>query len=386
MTVKQAQPTFRQQVGLWVMIGKQIASSYVWWAMLIAFLVGAAIGLIVIGWWLWPVQWNNAKPSSLSNQPSDNPAENRTYMWSYLNFAATTYGTGSMSIEQTAMYLGEGWTVEQISAVLQKMIDGNYAGNKVYLTKFRDDLNAYVQGGGQIGPPGAAANQPGISSTVAIILAILILVLIIIGALLIVRRLRSEKPRQTPTAPTATTTVTGDHVMVDTGPVVVPAVSRAAGGARPVEKTAWLGETRPPLTQFASTYAFGDDRYDMSSSIETPSGDFLGECGVGISETIGAGLPEKVTALEVWVFDKNDVRTVTKVLMSDFAYNDPSIRAKLAPKGDAVLARKGEVVELKTQTLKINARIVDVVYGGGSPANSYFQQVTLELATWSDGQ
>ncbi len=171
-----------------------------------------------------------------------------------------------------------------------------------------------------------------------------------------------------------------------TGPVVVPAVSRAAGGARPVEKTAWLGETRPPLTQFASTYAFGDDRYDMSSSIETPSGDFLGECGVGISETIGAGLPEKVTALEVWVFDKNDVRTVTKVLMSDFAYNDPSIRAKLAPKGDAVLARKGEVVELKTQTLKINARIVDVVYGGGSPANSYFQQVTLELATWSDGQ
>ncbi len=386
MTVKQAQPTFRQQVGLWVMIGKQIASSYVWWAMLIAFLVGAAIGLIVIGWWLWPVQWNNAKPSSLSNQPSDNPAENRTYMWSYLNFAATTYGTGSMSIEQTAMYLGEGWTVEQISAVLQKMIDGNYAGNKVYLTKFRDDLNAYVQGGGQIGPPGAAANQPGISSTVALVLTAIVLILILIGALLLIHRLRSEKPRQMPTAPTATTTVTGDHVMVDTGPVVVPAVSRAAGGARPVEKTAWLGETRPPLTQFASTYAFGDDRYDMSSSIETPSGDFLGECGVGISETIGAGLPEKVTALEVWVFDKNDVRTVTKVLMSDFAYNDPSIRAKLAPKGDAVLARKGEVVELKTQTLKINARIVDVVYGGGSPANSYFQQVTLELATWSDGQ
>jgi hypothetical protein len=34
--------------------------------------------------------------------------------------------------------------------------------------------------------------------------------------------------------------------------------------------------------------------------------------------------------------------------------------------------------------LKINARIVDLVYGSGTPANSYFQQVTLELATWSD--
>ena len=63
-----------------------------------------------------------------------------------------------------------------------------------------------------------------------------------------------------------------------------------------------------------------------------------------------------------------------------------ALRAKLAPKGDAVLAQPGEVVELKTQTLKINARIVDLTYGSGTPANSYFQQVTLELATWSDAQ
>jgi hypothetical protein len=206
-------------------------------------------------------------------------------------------------------------------------------------------------------------------------------------AIWIIRRLRSEKPRQVATVPSTKTAVSGEQVMVDTGAaVVVPAVSRAAGGARPVEKTAWPGETRAPLTQFATTYAFGDDRYDMSSSIETPGGDFLGECGVGISETIGSGTPEKVTALEVWVFDKNDVRTVTKVLMSEYAFNDAALRAKLAPKGDAVLARPGEVVELKTQTLKINARIVDVVYGSSTPANSYFQQVTLELATWSDSQ
>ena len=306
-------------------------------------------------------------------------------MQSFLNFAATTYGTNSMSIEETAKYLGEGWTVQDVSAVLQKMIDGNFAGNQVYLKKFQSDLNAYAQAGGTIGPPNASPNVPGISSEVAVVLAILILLLVIIGAFLILRRLRSEKPRPVTTVP-STTTVSGDQTMVDTGAVVVPAVSRAAGGARPVEKTAWPGETRAPLTQFATTYAFGDDRYDMSSSIETPGGDFLGECGVGISETIGTGTPEKVTALEVWVFDKNDVRTVTKVLMSEFAFDDPALRAKLAPKGEPVLARPGEVVELKTQTLKINARIVDVVYGGGTPANSYFQQVTLEMATWSDSQ
>jgi hypothetical protein len=219
---------------------------------------------------------------------------------------------------------------------------------------------------------------------VALLLAIIVLALVIIGAILLIMRLRSEKPSKV-TVTGAPTTTTPEGVVVDTGgAVVVPAVSRAVGGARPVEKTAWPGESRAPLTQFATTYALGDDRYDMSSSIETPGGDFLGECGVGISETIGAGVPEKVTALEVWVFDKNDVRTVTKVLMSEYAFNDPGIRTKLAPKGDAVLAQPGELIELKTQTLKINARIVDVVYGSGTPANSYFQQVKLELATWSD--
>jgi hypothetical protein len=359
---------------MYVMIGKQMASSYPWWAMFFAFLVGLIIGWMVLGWGLWPVQWSQAKPASLSNVP----AENKEYMQSYLNFAATTYGTGSMAIDQVAKYLGEGWTVQEITAVLDQMIAGNYAQNKVYLEKFKNDLNIAVQTGkAQIGPPNASTSTTGISRELAIALALLALVLIVVGAILLIRRLRSDKPEVT--AVSTTPAVATDAA------AVVPAVSRAAGGARPVEKTAWPGETRAPLTQFASTYAFGDDRYDMSSSIETSGGDFLGECGVGISESLG-GTPEKVTALEVWVFDKNDVRTVTKVLMSEHAFNDAALRAKLAPKGDAVLARPGEVVELKTQTLKINARLVDVVYGGGTPANSYFQQVTLELATWSDSQ
>jgi len=361
---------------MYVTIGKQMASSYPWWAMLIAFLVGVAVGLVVLGWWLWPVQWYNAIPSSLSPQ----------YQQAYLNNSANSYAVG-MPIGDISTQLGEGWSsqsgvtnMQVVVNILNEMIQVHYAGNDTRLIAFRDALQTY----GTVGPTNVPTNQPGITSQAAAVLAILILLLVIIGAFLIFRRLRSEKPR-----PAAVTGMGGsaaaETAAVDTGAAaVIPAVSRAAGGARPVEKTAWPGETRSPLTQFATTYAFGDDRYDMSSSIETAGGDFLGECGVGISETIGTGAPEKVTALEVWVFDKNDVRTVTKVLMSEYAFNEPGLRAKLAPKGDAVLARPGEVVELKTQTLKINARIVDVVYGSGTPANSYFQQVMLELATWSD--
>jgi hypothetical protein len=357
---------------MYVMIGKQVASSYPWWAMLIAFLVGMAVGLIVLGWWLWPVQWTAAKPSSLSQQ----------YQQAYLNDSANSYAVG-MPIGDVSGQLGEGWSdqanvtdMQVVVNILNDMIQHQYAGNTTRLIAFRDALQTY----GTVGPANVPKSQPGISSQTAILLAILILILIIIGAWLIIRRLRSEKPQQMAAVTTTTSEVEAGAA------VVVPTVSRAVGGARPVEKTAWAGETRPPLTQFATTYALGDDRYDMSSSIETSGGDFLGECGVGISETIGTGTPEKVTALEVWVFDKNDVRTVTKVLMSEFAFNDSALRAKLAPKGDAVLARSGEVIELKTQTLKINARIVDVVYGSGAPTNSYFQQVTLELATWSDSQ
>jgi hypothetical protein len=138
-----------------------------------------------------------------------------------------------------------------------------------------------------------------------------------------------------------------------------------------------------PVSQYMSTYILGDDLYDDSFSIETPSGEFLGECGSGISETIGVGDPKKVTATEVWLFDKNDIRTVTKVLMSDHAFKDQALRTKLAPKGEAVLATAGGVTTLETQTLRVQVRIVDLQYGEGSlPPNSFFERLTVEIAAW----
>ncbi len=367
MTVKQTQPSVQQQAKMWVMIGKQMAGSYPGWTILISVVVGLVIGWMLIGWAIWPVQWFDAKTSSLSNQ----------YQQSYLNFAATTYGTGSMSIDQVAVYLGEGWTKDTINNILDQMIAANYAGNQAYLTSFKNALNAYT---GPIGPATAPRNQPGLNPLVALLLLFLVIVLLIILVIWILMRMRKAKPKAVPaTAMTPSGAPAAEEVAV-----VVPPMSKAVGGARPVEKTTWPGESHAPMTQFATTYAIGDDRYDMSSSIETPNGDFLGECGVGISETIGTGSPDKVTALEVWLFDKNDVRTLTKVLMSEHAYNDGAIRAKLLPKGDAVMIRKGDIIDLTTQTLKLSARVVDLVYGsGGLPPNSFFQQVTLEIGTWS---
>jgi hypothetical protein len=132
-----------------------------------------------------------------------------------------------------------------------------------------------------------------------------------------------------------------------------------------------------------TTYVLGDDLYDESFSIDTQSGDFLGEYGVGVSEVIGIGDPKKVTALEIWLFDKNDIKTATKVLMSAHAFSDATIRARLEPKGELVLVDPQKQVMLETATLQLLAKVVDLQYGSGAlPTNSFFERITLELAIW----
>lgn len=143
-----------------------------------------------------------------------------------------------------------------------------------------------------------------------------------------------------------------------------------------------LGEAEP-VSRYTSTYVLGDDLYDDSFSIETEASEFLGECGSGISEMIGVGDPKKVTATEVWLFDKNDIRTVTKVLMSEYAYNDQALRTRLAPKGEAVLATPGGVLTLETQTLRVQVKIIDLQYGEGAlPQHSFFERLIVEIAAW----
>ncbi len=157
--------------------------------------------------------------------------------------------------------------------------------------------------------------------------------------------------------------------------------------SRSTEKTNFenLG-LAPPITQNMTTYILGDDLYDESFSIDTGGGEFLGEYGVGVSETIGVGDPKKVTALEIWLFDKNDIKTATKVLMSEHAFNDPAICGRLEPKGELVMVEPQKQIILETETLQLLATIVDLQYGQGAmPAQSYFERLTIELAIWPKG-
>lgn len=164
----------------------------------------------------------------------------------------------------------------------------------------------------------------------------------------------------------------------------VTAIMQAAEINKSAERTNFeeMG-LAPPITQTMTTYVLGDDLYDESFSIDTPAGEFMGEYGVGVSEAIGVGDPKKVTALEIWLFDKNDIKTATKVLMSPHAFNDPSIRSRLEPKGELVVVEPHAQILLETATLQLLATVVDLEYGQGPlPPESYFERITLELAIW----
>lgn len=159
------------------------------------------------------------------------------------------------------------------------------------------------------------------------------------------------------------------------------AIERAVEGR--ATNFAALGEPLP-LVHKLSTYVFGDYHFDESFSIELPNGEFLGECGLGISTPISRVDATRITALEVWMFDKNDVRTCTHVLASQHAFNDPAVRGKLEPKGKVIQADVDAVTELETRTLRLQARILDMQYGFADtlPPGSYFDHLVIEIAVW----
>lgn len=350
---------------------RQLAASYLGPVLALTLLVGVFIGWFLLGWVIAPVQYTDAKPASLSAQ----------YQEVLIRYAADSYVSGYTPIEEIALRLGEGWTKQQVIGRIDQMIGALRPGSD-RLNALKSGLIKYPNEIGPLAMPREDSQAPAADSL--LLIAVILVVAVLIG-LLVVGRMRLS---QRPVAETNVDVSTLPSAAPQDETQPMPSVGRSPGGAKPVDAPVVVGESQKPLVQYTTTYLAGDDRYDMSFSIETASGDFLGECGVGIGEVVGTGVPDKVTALEVWLFDKNDIRTLTKVLMSDFCFNDGGLKAKLAPKGEAVLIKRGDLIELKTQSLRVTARLAELVYGEASPkdnlaANSYFQKVEIDIAAWS---
>ena len=314
---------------------------------LVAPIGGAVLGLLLglaIGWWWWPVEWTNSTPGNLRSD----------FQSDYVVWVAGQYATTG-DLEEASSRLGvEYWKEGQLAETLDQLAQEQSGAEANRLRALAQALDEE-----------AASAAPEASfldrlRPVAMVCGVALLVVAFVGGVYFLVG-RSRKPRAVSEA-------------AERG------VERAEG--LPPEQVSW-GADGPPLSQFVTTYTLGDDHYDPSFSVELESSEFVGECGVGISETIGVGAPNKVTAFELWLFDKNDIRTVTKVLMSDYAFHDEALRTKLAPKGEPVLAGVGKDVILETNMLRVRARIVESEYGAGNlPPDSFFDRLTVELAAW----
>ncbi|MCI0553920.1 MAG: hypothetical protein L0287_23480 [Anaerolineae bacterium] len=311
----------------------------------VSLIVGVVLGLLlglIMGWGIWPVQWTDGTPEVLRQDLQND----------YLRMAIESFDrTGDVD---TAVRRWDDLGEAAGATFIRVQADPGYV-NPVDVQEYGLLIQS-VKGPISATPPSATS---GTGRLVLYASVLVVAVLLAVGGLYLWRLLRK-------------------------GSGTVTAVMQAAEASRQAEKTDFqsLG-LAPPITQTMTTYVLGDDLYDESFSIDTGGGEFLGEYGVGVSETIGVGEPKKVAALEIWLFDKNDIKTATKVLMSEHAYNDPNIRARLEPKGELVVVKPQEQVLLETATLQLLATVVDMDYGSGAmPQKSYFERITLELAIW----
>lgn len=312
----------------------------------VSLLIGVAVGLLaglLWGYVIAPVQWYDAAPSQLRQ---DQQVE-------YMRMAIDSFArTGNVQdAQRRVLELGPA-----AAPALQAV-----AGDPQNLTLVEIEMfRAAVLPGGAEAPPPVAEEEEGSSS---LLLWFLCISVFVIGAAILLTYLFRRGP-------------------VSEGP---SAAMDAAEATRAAERTDYvsMGESAP-ISQYMTTYMLGDDLFDDSFSIDSAAGEFLGECGVGIAETAGPGEVKRVNAFEVWLFDKNDIQTITKVIMSDNAFHDNTMFARLEAKGDPVLAEVDQPIILETAKLRLQARIVDLTYGDDPmlPENSFFSKMTLELAIW----
>jgi hypothetical protein len=342
---------------------------------LISIALGVAIGLI-LGWGIIPVKYENANPGNMR-------ADFRSV---YLAGVADEYLRTS-DAEALRENLGIGTDMPKIRTIpwrndtdlLKKDLDDAVAYAEAGKFNIADSLpalrNLQTNLSGLLttweAEEAATQTAGGLISTLIRILAALLVIVLI--ALALWYLLVGRKQRVAEAVP-------------DTGVATgVPLPGAPPVGVIPPGMVGEEPEVGPSSVK-TYTYVLGDDYFDPSFSIEIGP-DFFGECGIGISETLGAGDPKKVTAFETWLFDKSDIRTVTTVLASDYALQDSDLLEKLQPKregDDLQQIRPGMEITLDTTVLRVKALITEVEYAqqGTLPANSFFQKVTFELRAW----
>jgi len=315
---------------------------------LVAFVLGVALGLVVLGWWLFPVQWVNSSPADLMLAHKD----------TYMQLIADSYAlTGNMDAARNrlATLKASGEKAADQLAALERLAKARLATGDGSSAMRLQALSSALGLPAVVTPKPTLPAKPaatGSSQLLRVLGIVFFLVLLGTGLALLLLQLRKRenvRRRRTPAV---------RQPMPETLDEIGKGLTTPSAGEN-------------SLARFETTYNSGDESYDVNYSVESPAGEFLGECGISAVEAWGIGQPGNVAAFEVWLFDKDDVRTETKVLVSERALTDASLHDKLAEKGELIKVEPGQVITLETANLRLDTSIMDLAFGSGSDAGLF---------------
>ena len=379
----------------------RIKKTYVY--LVAGLIIGLGLGLLV-GWVLWPVSWTDASSANLRAEMQQTVMSN----------AILSYTLTNDSNKAVQVYQDFG---DKAASVLDAVRGNPGLLNAEQISRF---ATAVAAPAASANPPAAAdatgnstSNPLPISKKNTGTLGLALLGLLVAGAAAVywfffrgheakgntqmsmVTKTppggvqQGTKPTLTPLKPAVTNQPTSQQRRIEV-PSIINQASQTTNKIAQEVPAAIHAETKPvilptgkPIAQFLTTYMYGDDLYDESFIFDAPNGAFLGECGVSFSDIVGSGEPKKISAFEIWLFDKNDVQTVTSVLMCQHAFDDLFMRENLEKKGDSVLAEVEKRFTMETASLVLEGHVVDLSYGELlQTPQSYFQRLTLELAVY----
>lgn len=335
-----------------------------------AFVAGLLIGWLVIGWWLWPVQWTNALPMDLL------PAYRDTYV---VGVAYALQVTGDVERARRSMEaLGTG--VEQRQALDSAM--ASYPASIEPLSVLGQTL--------QVPPPPRrplAASEGGSWLTSLLLSAAIVLVLGL--AVFALRRsgrlpqrwlswLSALRLRLMARAPSGGTQ--SEQPTAAPSPSLRDRLSFSITRDQESAVPAGGATARRRLGSFTPVYRRGMAEYNESYTLTTPdSKGYVGHCGMGVAETIDAD-DTQVAALEVWLFDKSDIRTHTLVLESQGASEHIAEDERAEVGSERIVAEPGRTFTIESQSLILHGRVVEVTYvEDETMPETIFQEVKVEI-------
>ncbi len=346
---------------------------------LLAFAAGLVIGLVVLGWYVFPVQWTKAGPGDLAGG----------YREDYLAMVAESYArNGNVELARRRLRTFDPVTINQAAETL------NSLGLAVEAQQVRA-LASLVPG-----TPGAlAATQtpatalrltPGPPATVQVPastpldsslprrLALIGMVCLVAGVVVtggilgvtwLARRPTLQVWLRRDSGPTAT------KPSAQTPLRVPPRVSPAQPGPGWEISEVVVGEV------VSTEYVPGDVRYRESYQIKNLKGEILGECGVRIAETLSGPDRQRPPAFDIWLYDRLDDRTVKDVVLTEQAFSDRAQRRQLAGNGRPDVPAPDKILLLETANLLLDATLVDFEYGlsPDPSAQPFFDRFVVQL-------